>query len=421
MDRYQHWRSSHSSSGDITRVLALMVYDEPVVRHGIRIIQHHCLSGGLNVHFGSLPPTPRFERHLNHHFLFFCREAIEALLTVGFVPYRLRTLTNDDVIPEVLPLGTYSWCVVRQSGAHEPLLRYDVHSVYCAEPVRVHTFTPPSTLSVCTSPMATLEAAYHSICHKRECVQRADAFNSHASMVFEQQDHTRINDIAKNGATIASQMNHDRLAGEHDTIGGRMKLHYDLLAATRPLSRLPEDTVAIVAPIGQTVHGLDRVVTPQLILREELGFARSVAAALGIPPIMLLQGSGAVGSSADSTSSSSGSWADSAESNNRTLLDTCRYINLHLELLLEEVYRAIYPDSTRLPSFRLVAVPTFSLEQLNVVFNARLIDDDAFSDMLFVTWGASLGGDARAAREEQRKAEFVLPFRDRVTAPAKKK
>ena len=44
----------------------------------------------------------------------------------------------------------------------------------------------------------------------------------------------------------------------------------------------------------------------------------------------------------------------------------------------------------------------------------KLIDDGAFSTMLEASWGAPLGENALAARIEQRKAEFELPFRDRA-------
>jgi hypothetical protein len=212
----------------------------------------------------------------------------------------------------------------------------------------------------------------------------------------------------------------DRMRGSSVSVGERLKLQLELMKELRSRTQLPDDMVTVVAPLGQSVHSLDRVTTPLMQLREELGFARGVAAALGIPPIMLLQGSGAVGSSAESTSASSGSWADSAESNNRLLLDTCRFLTMHLQQLLEEVYSLIYPESSLAPTFHIAPIPTFSIEQLLGVFTAQLIEDEAFSGLLNVTWGAPLGSAARAARSEQRAAEYVLPFRDRVGAPKAK-
>ena len=108
-------------------------------------------------------------------------------------------------------------------------------------------------------------------------------------------------------------------------------------------------------------------------------------------------------------------WAESTESNNRELLDLCRHMNRHLELLLQEVYRRIYcgEGAGQTPTFRIVALPIFNLEQLMAVFNARLIDDRAFSAILEASFGTPLGPEALQARTQERAAEFVLPFRDK--------
>jgi hypothetical protein len=96
------------------------------------------------------------------------------------------------------------------------------------------------------------------------------------------------------------------------------------------------------------------------------------------------------------------------------------------------------------------------LEQLSSVFDSQLIDDDVFSNILKVcarslsslffngfraaterrfgfnarlfyyffwqaTWGTDLGSHAVASREEKRRAEYVLPFKDRVGQEASAK
>ena len=138
---------------------------------------------------------------------------------------------------------------------------------------------------------------------------------------------------------------------------------------------------------------------------------RSIAITIGIPCSLLLQGSGAVASGSTSSGAGAGDWADSAESSNRQMLDLCRHINSHLELLMAQAYMAIYGVKED-PRFRLVSLPTFNLEQLSTAFHLRLVDDAVFSSMLEAVWGAPLSEDAPKAREEQRRAEFVLPFRD---------
>jgi hypothetical protein len=122
--------------------------------------------------------------------------------------------------------------------------------------------------------------------------------------------------------------------------------------------------------------------------REELGFMRLVAVTSGLPPSLLLQGSAVIGSSASSTASSSTGWADSAESCNRTIMETCNHINSHLEMLLEDVYSVIYCKDAKkkMPKFSLRALPTLCLEQLSSVFATELIDDDVFSSILKVAF-----------------------------------
>lgn len=196
-------------------------------------------------------------------------------------------------------------------------------------------------------------------------------------------------------------------------------MYHHVLDDIRDQSHLPQESVTLIAPTNHAVHSLDRVMSPQEMMREELLFMRSIAITIGIPCSLLLQGSGAVASGSTSSGAGAGDWADSAESSNRQMLDLCRRVNTHLELLLTQAYRAIYCTSSTTsatmgdPRFRIVTMPTLNLEQLSTIFHLRLVDDAVFSRMIEKVWGAPLGERALQAREEQRKAEFVLPFKDK--------
>ena len=119
------------------------------------------------------------------------------------------------------------------------------------------------------------------------------------------------------------------------------------------------------------------------MLREELAFNRLVAMSLGLPPSLLLQGSGALASGSTSTSSGGDGWSDTAESCNRMVLDTCRHINFHLENLLLEVYVKIYEKKSS-PRFQILLSPTVSMEQLIIMLHAHIVDDSVLSMMLQV-------------------------------------
>ena len=443
----------HSRMGDDSiRLLAVMMRDEPVVRQGIRMVQSHCLSGGISLRFGDEAPTPSFLRHVEFYYTEFCRHAIEAFMAVGFAPYRIREVSSGARVPEIMPIGSYGWCVTPTASGRPqptqwiatvdgrlpttkdakraapptrsgPLLSYDVSSTYCEEPIHVYAFVQPHPLYACNSSMASVLPTYRSLCHKRECVARADGFNCQPGMVLEQQDALRINDMANSGQAISQPVDEviGRLNGDKDTIGVRQRVHYELFDEFRSYSHLPEESVAVVAPINHTVRNLERVTTPLDLSVAELSFSRRVASALGLPETMLLQGAHAVGARSSAMGGTPG-WAECAENSNRQILDLCRHVNMHLQRLMCEAYERIYGVVPRNePVFRMVTVPTFGLEQLLQVWNARLIDDGAFSAMLEATWGAPLGERALDAREEQRKAEYELPFRDRVATPSSKK
>jgi len=424
-----------------------MIQNEPVLRQVLRLAQNHCLSGGLHLRFGhhsDVPPTPLFARHVEHYYVQFCRNAIVSFLAVGFAPYRIRRLRGGIQIPEVLPLGTYTWYVARNTAPLQPtpwrgclqpatptttktapeeeeedrpLLRIEVMSAHTStNKVHVYEFEPLNSLFMCPSLLMSLLPGYLRLLHKRECVRRADHFNSHCSLVLEQVERRDMHATQNSNEIVLNMGNEarDLLKSAHAQGEGRQAIMHKLLE-----NQLPDEGVALVAPVNQAVHGLDRVLSPQEMVREELLFMRSVACAVGVPPTLVLQGSGAVGSNSASTSSNAQGWAESSENNNRELLDLCRNMNAHLELLLLEAYQHIYGPHGG-PRFRIVALPIFNLEQLQAVFRNELIDDGAFSAILEASWGTPLGNHAVGARAEQRKADYVLPFRDRKPTPAKK-
>jgi hypothetical protein len=405
---------------EIVRDLAFMMNHEPSVQAALRMMQAFCLVGGIQLRYGgTTPPTPRFMEHLTRHFVPFCRDAIESFLTVGFAPYRLRTLENGARVPEILPLGTYTWYVAKglnygqSEAASKPLLRYEISCMYCEEPIYVHVFVPAQALFLCSSAFASLLASYDRLLNKRACAYRADQFNSQPSIVMEQHSKVRLNDATDKGTILT-----DAERGGNDMNFAERRKHnaqalHDLLDMFAKRTGLPEETVSVMAPTDFAVHGLDRVLSPQEMLREELSFTRQVALSCGVPCAMLLAGGGSIGASATSASNTNG-WAEGIEGSNRMFLDTCRNMNHHLETLLLEVYRGIYGvNHGHPPVFKLPLVPTIPFEQLMIAHEAQLVDDASFSRMLEATWGVGLGKEAQNVRSQKQKAEFVLPFRDK--------
>ena len=90
-------------------LLLELVTSEPTILQCFRIVESTCLSQGIFCRIQGKEVSESFQRFLNDHYMPFCRSAIRAMFTYGFVPWRVRRLSEGDEIPEVLPAGTFSW------------------------------------------------------------------------------------------------------------------------------------------------------------------------------------------------------------------------------------------------------------------------------------------------------------------------
>jgi hypothetical protein len=438
----QGQHNGNDNLGNLIRNMAFMIHDEPTVQMAIRTLQSHCLLGGIQLRYcKNMNPTPNFAMHLKRYFTPFCRDAIQSFLTVGFAPYRIRLNEKGAKIPEILPFGTFSWQVARSNQGltatpwgrigdppskpstkndngneaamdTQPLLRYEIHSSHCKEAIKVHSFTPPQSLSSCTSVMSSLINPYLQLCQTRDCTNRANLFNSQPSLIFEQQEKHSLDEVAQTGQSInGPQEARDGIQGGRASIDERQKLFHDVIENARSRSRLPDEAVTLIAPKNHNVHSIEKVLSPQDMQHEELAFARLVGMAIGVPCSLILQGGGIVGGSSSLGGSNQG-WSEGTEACNRMLLDTCRYINYHLEILLLDVHKMIY-GSHNSPSIKIPLTPTVPFEQLVLAHETQIVDDVNISHVLDATWGFSLGAESNAARSEKRKAEYDLPFRDK--------
>jgi hypothetical protein len=380
---------------------------------------------------------------------------------VGFAAYRIRLNEKGAQIPEILPFGTFTWQVARSNQGlnatpwckigerpinnsnnknnnnsnnnnnnncddgynnnnnnnerkmdNQPLLRYVVHCSHCKETIHVYPYTPPTNLFSCSSPISSLVNSYLQLCHKRDCANRATLFNSQPGLVFEEQDKLNANTIAESGAGLQHRQQEYRnsVRGDRYYQGERQNLFYDVIDSGRSRSNVPEETVTVIAPKNQSVHSIDRVLSPQDMLGEELAFTRLVAMALGVPCGLLLQGANVVGGGAGLGAGQG--FSEGSEMCNRMFLDTCRQINQHLEILFMDIYKLIYGTENR-PHIRFPLTPTVSFENIVAAHDSQLVDDSTISSFLVASWGCSLGAEAKAARAEKRKAEYDLPFRDK--------
>jgi len=71
--------------------------------------------------------SDEFQGFIDEHYTQFCRDCIRALVTYGFVPWVQHRLSTGDVIPMVMPHGTFTWYTEVQD-------RLESGVKQCAEP-----------------------------------------------------------------------------------------------------------------------------------------------------------------------------------------------------------------------------------------------------------------------------------------------
>lgn len=411
-----------SVSNDYVKIITKMIYDEPCVMGAISVLQSLCLRHGITLRWGATPPTPSFHSHIQKNYVPFCKEAILSCLAVGFVPFRLRR-ENNLVIPEVLPLGTFTWSVTRneqrsnkkhkrdpcQILQNPSLLRYDVNCSYCDDEIHVFNYIKPHATLTCYSPLSSLIFHYNNLLSLRELALRAEVWNARPNIVLEEQEKTFINDVTNTGACI-TQVHQQFSAGlEQNSRLARQETLLDMVEITKERIGMPQESTVFVAPKNITAKPLDKSEVPTELMKREMCFARSVALALGIPGSFAGQGSQAGGGSGGS------SWVESPEIYNRGMMEACLRLNKALQELLATSYALIYSadPSTKIPTFVIPLAPNIPYEMLLPLFDAQVLDDRAYSQLFETCTGFPLGERAIAIREERHKAVNIMPFKDK--------
>lgn len=429
-------------SNDYVRIITKMIYDEPSVMGTVSMLQSICLRQGIIMRWGTTPPTPSFHAHIQKNFLPFCREAILSCLAVGFVPFRLRREGNNNnlVVPEVLPLGTYTWSVTRNEQrqlqtpstkgkkrradeawspslhiiANPPLLKYEVNCSYCEDEIHVFNYILPQATLTCFSPLSGLIYQYNNLLSLRELSMRAEVWNARPNIVLEEQEKTFINDVTNTGACITQQVHQQFTNGmEQNSRMIRQETLMDMMEVSKERCNIPQDSAVFVAPKNNTTKPMDKSEVPAELMKREMCFSRSVALALGIPGSFAGQGS-----QAGTSSGGGGGWAESPEIYGRGMMEACLRLNRTLQDLLVFAYTLIYSEPSAelprpIPSFSIPLAPNIPYELLLPLFDAQVLDDKAYSYLFEACTGFPLGERAIAARDERHKAVNVMPFLER--------
>jgi hypothetical protein len=191
---------------------------EPVCNQCFKIIESTCLSQGLYCRVRGEEASREFQQFLDEHYLPFCKAAVRAMFTYGFVPWRTRRLASGDEVPEVLPNGTFSWHTEagqsrdqherakrQRSDDDSRLVVYRITPIVAGlreEDVHISVVTPPgldvsvnsNLYASVPSPMGHLIVDYKNLREAQKRRSHADAWNTTARLVTTFRPNLRVED-----------------------------------------------------------------------------------------------------------------------------------------------------------------------------------------------------------------------------------
>lgn len=93
------------------RLLLELSSQEPTLQACFKVIESTCLARGIGLKVKGRNVLPSFQSFLDRYYLSFAETAIRHFFTLGFVPWRLRRISTGDCVPEVIPLGLFTWSI----------------------------------------------------------------------------------------------------------------------------------------------------------------------------------------------------------------------------------------------------------------------------------------------------------------------
>lgn len=229
MDQLDRFRKN-SRMQDIAEsqgLLLELVTSEPTVLQCLKVIEATCLSQGIFCRVKGAVVTERFQRFMDDHYMPFCKAAVAAMYTYGFVPWRLRRLGKGDSAPEVLPAGTFTWYTevgpeeqrsdpgrfpqkqqAKRKQRHDDDSRLVIYRIRATaggvreEDVMIHITTPPaldvavnsSLYATVPSPLASLLTDFKNLREAQKRRSHADAWNTTARIVSTFKPSLRVED-----------------------------------------------------------------------------------------------------------------------------------------------------------------------------------------------------------------------------------
>lgn len=327
--------------------LAYMFYSDPFVLQCLRLIEATVLTRAVLVRMGARAAAKAFERHVQTHYIPFCRAAIRHMFACGFVAWRMRKTQEGDAVPEAVPLGSFRWGVrppAKRGGAK--LLEYYITHCYCSVDVKdifIFEFTPPMyygamQAKMTMSPFAIALENHRNYMLACQNAMEADKWNARPQLVYTNKPKQQQSNVATGIDWI---VDHNNCC---DGISSSTRNKNDIVRLQRLIGAMEAqniDTSSInIYPVTDDSEVTQlQAVQPKVTIDMMLSiYKESVCNIMGIPSQLIMR------SSKIDTSRESAN-ASGYTTNSRLFSNSMANIAKQMSLLLDTVYFEAYKQN----------------------------------------------------------------------------
>jgi hypothetical protein len=336
-------------------LLLELVHQEPTFTQAFRIIQTQVLQGDIKLTIDGQMASKDFLRFAQEHYVPFCKAAIKAMFAYGFVPWHFRKIMSGDLVPEVLPAGTFTWSIIQGNTASHDCdygddasksLLYDVKlssnaNALARSDVYIYEVTQPtwnisqgSNVHACyPSPISHIILDYKNLRTAMNNRAHADTWNTQAHIITKQQSKTFQQDpsatFLEAGMNSSNQYTYERAQLQLHTRDQDIQDMFNKKATAHMpyLYTLPMDV-----SLEQTQNLTPCADIPFLDNR----LKHEISMLTGVPPDLLTNtGRGSANESSARTRSSTSQF--------HTSMDNIAQV---LQKLLQDIYRRAYHSDT---------------------------------------------------------------------------
>ena len=386
-------------------LLLELLTSEPFIQECLQMIENVCLSQKLDFKIAGKSPSDEFGKFINKHYFKFLKNAIRQAHGMGFVAWFIRKLPSGDRIPDVLPLGTFTWSV--EPDEHS-VIRYRVQLSTSKVPFVLTEWVQPclnvsegSILhATIQSPLSHLIEEYRILRETMRRYHHADAWNTTARIIVSSEP---------------KQFNHDSSQKElfdtldflKDAMKERQKhapSEVDDVFAFNPGNHRaavyelpPHHHVEAMQPLKPVVD------LPFMTAK----YRHSVCSLFGIPSEMVVSDRSAIQRE-----------TRGGRTTSRVFQNKMARMCIFLSDLLQEVYRHIYKEDAQ---FNLTPIPRLELqniEDLRILHEISVLQPDhavSLGDVLLGASGKRVrgvgdagGGDAGGTKKIKKEEKPAL-------------